>query len=184
MNAPHPMAALITPGSRDLDALFADLANQLKAEGYAVGGVLQSLGCDGGACGQMLMTDIDTGITVNITQNLGKLATACHLDSSLLAGICGSLERQVEAGLDVVLLNRFGKAEIEGHGLRGVLEKAVLAETPVLLSVRPDHAAAWAAFHQGLADDLPADREAVLAWARAVIAARRALEPPDRAATA
>jgi hypothetical protein len=173
MEASFRMAALVTPGGRDLDDLMARVARTLRAEGLAVGGVVQSTACSGDVCGQMLLTDIETGLVVNLTQNLGKLATACHLDSSALAGICGSLERQVEAGLDLVLLNRFGKAEIEGHGLRGVLEKAVMTETSVLLTVRPDYADAWRDYHGGLADDLPIDEEAVLAWCRQAARPRR-----------
>lgn len=168
MTTPRPIAAVLAPGSAGLDALFAAFAARLRSEGHAVGGVLQSRGADGA----QWLTDIATGAAVNISQNLGPLASSCHLDSSALAGICGGLERQVDEGLELIVLNRFGKAEAEGHGLRGVLERAVVADTPVLLNVRPDHLADWQAFHDGGATDLPAELDALVGWAHAVFAAR------------
>ena len=57
------------------------------------------------------------------------------------------------------MLNRFGKAEAEGGGLRSGFARAIDAGIPVLTAVRPPYREAWAQFHGGLAVDLPADIE-------------------------
>ena len=56
-----------------------------------------------------------------------------------------------------MMLNRFGKAEAEGGGLRSAFVRAMEAGIPVLTAVRPPYIEAWSKFHGRLAVDLPAD---------------------------
>ena len=79
------------------------------------------------------------------------------------------LVQQFDAGLDLVILSRFGIREIEGGGFRSLFGRAMLADTPLLTGVRVEHAAAWAAFHGGLGVDLPPNEAEVLAWTKAVV---------------
>ena len=73
-----------------------------------------------------------------------------------------------------MILNRFGKAEAEGGGLRPVFARAMEAGIPVLTAVRAPYIEAWAQFHGHLASDLPADIDAVLAWCRDAVRQLRA----------
>ena len=70
-----------------------------------------------------------------------------------------------------MMLNRFGRAEAEGGGLRSAFVRAMEAGIPVLTAVGAPYTEAWSQFHGRLAIDLPADLEAVLAWCRDVGAA-------------
>ena len=56
--------------------------------------------------------------------------------------------------------------------------RAIDAGIPVLTAVRPPYREAWTEFHGGLAVELPADVDAVLAWCNEAATARRtALQP-------
>ena len=72
------------------------------------------------------------------------------------------------------MLNRFGKAEAEGHGLRSVFARAIDAGIPVLTAVRAPYGEAWAQFHGGLAVDLSTDIECTLDWCKDAVHDMRA----------
>lgn len=158
------IAAIIYPSGTDIDGLLAGVARGLIAAGATVGGVIQ--GHDLGGCSGLSLTDIRSGAARPISQNLGPLSTSCKLDTSVMADITADLERQIDAGLDFLILSRFGSREIEGDGFRSLFGRAMLASIPLLTGVRDEHAAAWAAFHGGLGVDLPADENHALAWAK------------------
>lgn len=162
------IAAILYPPGTDIDALLASLARATAAAGARVGGVVQ--GHDVGGRKGLSLTDLGGGAIRSISQDLGPLSTSCSLDTSAMADVAGHLERQIDAGLDLLILSRFGKTEIEGGGFRSVFGRALLAGTPLITGVRDEHAAAWATFHGGLGVNLPPDEGQALAWAKSAIA--------------
>ena len=65
-----------------------------------------------------------------------------------------------------MMLNRFGKAEAEGGGLRSAFVRAMEAGIPMVTAVRPPYVEAWSQFHGRLAIDLADGFRRVLAWCR------------------
>ncbi|SCM71387.1 conserved hypothetical protein [uncultured Pleomorphomonas sp.] len=161
------LAAILYPPGTDIDALLGSVARSLAAAGARVGGVVQARDAEG--CQGMAVVDLRGGRARSIAQNLGPLSTSCKLDTAAMADIAGDLERQIDAGLDLLILSRFGKTEIEGNGFRSLFGRALLSGTPLLTGVRNENADAWAAFHDGLGTDLPPDAAQVLAWARGAV---------------
>ncbi|MBS1165733.1 MAG: hypothetical protein H6R00_1758 [Proteobacteria bacterium] len=158
------IAAILYPPGTDIDALLAGVARGISSTGAHVGGAVQAR--DVAGKNGLALIDLASGAVRSISQNLGPLSTSCKLDTSIMADIAGALERQIDAGLDLLVLSRFGIREIEGGGFRSLFGRAMLAETPLLTGVRVEHAEAWAAFHGGLGIDLPPDESQVLAWAK------------------
>lgn len=89
------------------------------------------------------------------------------------------LDRTLDPNLELHILNRFGKAEAEGGGLRSAFVRAIDAGIPVLTAVRPPYIDAWLEFHGGIAVDLPPERDRVLAWCGEVVRERRAAQPAE-----
>ena len=178
------IAAVRFEGGFAIDDFMRDVASRLRAEGVRLAGAVQENlpAGDGTPCAAMVLTDLRSQRRLRISQDLGAEATACRLDAGGLAEVGTLLERSIDGETDLMLLNRFGVAEAEGHGLRAVLAHALEAGIPVLTAVRPPYDAAWAEFHGGLASDLPAEREAVLAWCRAAVRAARAARASEVAA--
>lgn len=162
------LAAILYPPETDIDGLLAGVGRSIAATGARVGGVVQAANVPG--CNGLALIDLGGGPIRSISQNLGPLSTSCKLDTSVLADITGHLERQIDAGLDLLILSRFGSREIEGGGFRSLFGRAMLAGIPLLTGVRVEHAAAWATFHGGLGIDLPPDAAGALAWAKATVA--------------
>jgi hypothetical protein len=86
-----------------------------------------------------------------------------------LAVASQAIDRAIEDRVDLVVMNRFGRAESLGGGLLTSLTSAVAAEVPVLTAVRAPYDMAWAQFHGGLGRELPPVLEAIVAWADGVV---------------
>lgn len=168
MTAGPRIAAVHCPEGGGADAIVAAVAGQLKAAGLRLAGHVQRSVADD--CGAVTMVeDVATGALTPITQDLGKSSAACALDPAALAGVAGQLLAVLEGPVDLLIVNRFGRGEAEGGGLRAAIERAVLDDVPVLVMLRAPYRAAWEAFTGGTADMLPAEASAIAAWvARAV----------------
>lgn len=174
------IAAIVYPSSFQIDDFLAGIANRLRADRVALGGVLQenALGALG-RCAAMTVVDLASQISFSISQDLGSQAQGCRLDARGLAEIGSVLDRTPIDELELFILNKFGKAEAEGGGLRPVFAKAIEAAVPVLTAVRPPYTEAWLKFHGRLALDLPPDIDVVLAWCRESVGALRAARRID-----
>jgi nucleoside-triphosphatase THEP1 len=103
----------------------------------------------------MLLEDLATGRLVDITQDRGPLARGCRLDVGALVSVIDAAVRAVTAGADLVIVNKFGKTEAEGGGLRALVVAAVEAGVPVLIAVPARNLDAFRAFADGLAAEIP-----------------------------
>ena len=121
----------------------------------------------------MSLLDLETGHRYAISQDLGADAQGCRLDARGLAEVASLLVRIRAASADLVVLNKFGRAESEGHGLRDVFAGAIEAGIPVLTTVREPYCAAWRQYHGGLASDLAPQFDVAMTWCREAIRNRR-----------
>jgi hypothetical protein len=161
------LAAVPFQGGSGIDAVLAEAVRAMRAAGLRVGGAVQEEErMPDGCCGPMHLADLSGGARRQISQNLGRESRGCRLDPQALADAAAGLLAAVDAGgIDVLVLNRFGKAEADGGGLRSVIERAIEAGVPVLIAVREDFLPAWEAFHGDLAGTLPAEPSKIADWA-------------------
>lgn len=153
-----------------VDSLLAACVATLQKRSVRIAGVMQVLPEDCIDCdGAMTLRDVEDGALIRFSQDLGEGAVGCSLDPQVLAEVSRKLEVALERKPQLVVINRFGKAEADGHGLRRVIENALLAEIPLLVAVREDFRPEWDDFHGGMAERLPFDKAAVLAWCDGVL---------------
>lgn len=156
-----------------IDDFLARVAATLRVDGVCVGGAVQAVPAGfGEACGTMTLTDLASGAVADISQQLGTHSKGCRLDPGRLAEFGTRLER-IPQRTELLIFNKFGKAEADGHGLRRNLEQAIEANIPVLTAVRPPYDEAWRRFHGGLAADLAPDIDAVRKWCLIAVRERR-----------
>ena len=75
------------------------------------------------------------------------------------------VERSIRTGApDLVILNKFGKAEENGGGMRHAIGAALLADIPVLLSVSEPALPAFEHFADGLCMVIEADAQVLREW--------------------
>lgn len=137
----------------------------LRSRGVVVAGYLQRERYGhGSTVSDTALEDIETGEQFGIMQALGSSATSCRLDTQALADVAGRALVRLERPADILVLNRFGKAEAEGQGLRVLLEMAISQDIPVLTSVGSSYLQDWHDYVGELAVSLDPDVSAVLAW--------------------
>lgn len=165
ISGPVRLAAIGYQAGFPIDDLLRRVADRLRADRIGLAGALQeNVGGIPGQCSAMTLVDLTSHGRFLISQDLGLQSEGCRLDARGLSEIGALLDRPFDHRTELLMLNRFGKAEAEGGGLRSVFARAIDVGIPVLTAVRPPYLEAWAQFHGGLAADLPADLNRVLAW--------------------
>jgi molybdate transport system ATP-binding protein len=166
----HALTAVSYPRGFDIDRLLVDICERLAGAGLRLGGLLQlSTGERGGSCATgVVVVDLRTGARFDIWQDRGPCARGCRLDEGGLAEAEIALRSAIADRVDLLVVNRFGRAESLGRGVRARLEEAVLEDIPVLTAVRAPYDVAWQAFHGGLGHEIGCDGAAVAAWIAAV----------------
>ena len=161
------LTGIVFTSKDEIDGLLLEVANELELSGLKLAGVLQS--------SQPPTQERERSVTLRglgsdwempVLQKRGVHARGCRLDSQAITDIAGRLLSDLQEKPDLLIINRFGRAESEGYGLRQVLEQAVSAEIPVLIGVREDYRDPWEQFHGGFGSALPPDLNSVLAWCK------------------
>ena len=162
------MLGYVTTSARGQgDRLLAGLAERLLADGVRIAGAVQRNVelPDGAPCDMELCVLSGTGVW-RISQRLGPHARGCRLDPQGLEHAVGEVAAALAAGsvAELVLINKFGKQEIDGRGFRPVIAAALLADLPVLTAVNAKNLPAFMAFAEGMAEPVPPEPEALRQW--------------------
>lgn len=152
------------------DALLARCAAGLIASGCRLGGVVQSnphrpdrRRCD------MHVKDLLNGDEIRISLDRGNEARGCRLDPDAFARINAWVEHAVLERVDLLIINKFGKEEAHGRGLRPVIADALIAEIPLMIGVSTRNLCDFMTFVGASAARLRPDIQAMTAWCRNAI---------------
>jgi nucleoside-triphosphatase THEP1 len=152
------------------DALIAQCAAGLVASGYRLGGVVQSnVHRRGRRRCEMYVKDLLGGDEIKISLDRGNEARGCRLDPDAFARIDARVERAVLERVDLLIINKFGKEEARGRGLRAVIAAALLAEIPLLIGVSTQNLRDFLSFVEDSVTRLRPNIEAITAWCRNTI---------------
>src|SRR5215831_16329325 len=160
--SPSQIGAVVYDDGLISDALIAQCASDLIASGFRLGGIVQSnahrlgrLRCD------MYVKDLLGGDEVKISLDRGNEARGCRLDPNAFACIDAWVERAVLERVDLLIINKFGKEEAHGRGLRPVIADALIAEIPLLIGVSTQNLCEFLTFVAASAARLEPDIEAI-----------------------
>jgi hypothetical protein len=114
---------------------------------------------------QSILRSLADGRAFPIFQALGAGAAGCALEPAGVVAAGAQVLRDMAAGCDLVVLNKFGKLEAEeGSGLIDVFGAALMAGVPVLTSVSSRFRGAWDRFAAPFYCQLPASDDAISTW--------------------
>lgn len=171
------IAFTTSPGRGDTDLLLSRLAARLSDRGLRLAGTVQT-NTDrpgGGPC-DMDVQVLPDGPVIRISQDLGTAARGCRLDPAALETAVGLTEARLAAGADVLIVNKFGKHEAEGRGVRDAIGTALEQGLPVLVGLNGLNAPAFHAFTEGYAQQLPPRIKEIEAWLLGAVAARPTMD--------
>ncbi len=147
--------------------LLRCFAKEVAADGWRVGGIVQevlkdengkTIGLDGIA--------LDTGehIAINRPTKEDRLNKTCSLDVSSLADASSAVDRAIRAGVDLIVIEKFGEQEQQGNGLAGDILHAVSEGIPTLVAVPEGVRDEWNEFSGRLGQDLVFGASAFSSW--------------------
>jgi len=156
------------------DLLLREVSEAAARRGVNACGLVQiNTECDSGGPCDMDVRILPQGQVIRISQSLGPEARGCRLDSQALEEAAGLVAAGLEQGADLMIINKFGKSEAEGRGLRGVIAEAIGRGVPVLVGLNSQNEAAFEAFAEGLAEKLPAETKAIGDWIDSAVSEAR-----------
>jgi Protein of unknown function (DUF2478) len=169
MDQPAPNIAVVRGASNaEIQDIFRSLAEHWQPEFRLAGVVAESCGLADRFCPAGYLRNLATGALFSIFHDRGPGTLECHLDGAGAVAAAGAVQRDIGAGCDLVLLNKFGQLEAAGDGLAGAFRAAVATDLPLLTSVSPTHDQAWRQFADRQYAILPADPAAIDLWRRSV----------------
>lgn len=156
MTADAPMiTALVYADNAVADHALRRVVRQFEDAGLRLAGVVQRdtpragrTSCD------MTLEELSTGVAIAISQDRGPLARGCRLDLSEMARAIQLASAALQAAPDLLVLNKFGKTEVEGGGFRPLIAEAVRYGVPVLIAVPYRNIEPWRAFAGELAREV------------------------------
>lgn len=152
------------PGRGETDRFLARFAVEQIEQGRRIAGVVQNnIDCDDGTC-DMDLRVLPAGPLIRISQSLGAHSKGCRLNAGELERAVSLVEPSLRAGVDLLIINKFGKHECEGRGFRPLIAEAMSKGLPVLLGVNTANIPAFLEFAGELADTLPADSTRICQW--------------------
>jgi nucleoside-triphosphatase THEP1 len=162
------IAALKHPEGTKIDRAIMKIVHRLRQQGYSLAGAVRAhmTPSDENRC-DLFLEDLSTSTVFPISQDLGSGSHACRLDDVALDAIAAKVEVSLQEGADILILNKFGKQEAEGRGLRSPIVEAVNRGIPVLVGLNPGRAQAWNEFCGATGEIFDPDDTAVDRWLEA-----------------
>jgi hypothetical protein len=161
--------------SAQVQELFRTLVDRWQPSTRLAGAIAEDHGLADRACSAGFLRSLGSGERFPIFQDLRPGSKTCHLAGAGALAAADAVRRDIAAGCDLVLLNKFGKLEADGGGLRDAFGAAIEVGVPVLTSVSAALAAAWQSFAARLFVIVPADADRIDAWWQAVRSRPRAM---------
>lgn len=165
-----PIAAVVYAPTDHIEPLFVALAQVLRERSVRLGGVLQHdiPSAIDDPCA-MELENLSDGSRFALSQELGSGSEACRLDPGSLAHAGMAVRTAVEAGAELIIINKFGAQEASGSGLRAEMALAVVAGVPLLTAVGARFLPEWQDFTGGAAVELAPELDAMIAWCTGVL---------------
>jgi hypothetical protein len=149
------------------DALLADLAAERFLAGLPVVAMVRDELPAARAC-EMQLRLLPADKIVPISQDLGPGADGCTLDAGALEQAVADTARAIAQAAPgtVLILNKFGKQEAAGRGVRPLIGQGLEAGLRVVLSVPPETRDAFESFACGFAEEILPDLQALREFLR------------------
>ena len=155
------LAALAYGADQDPDAVLRDFADEVKKQGFRAVGLVQAGQCADSSLSAVL---VHSGEKLLLAQDFDPAAAGCRLDVSRLQDVGARVGEALDAGADLLIINRFGKRERDGKGLAFLIERALGADIPVVIAVSQERFDEWIKYAGGISVKLPCERKALQTW--------------------
>lgn len=153
------LAALVYDEQAYPNDILKQIVDRCRARGLRLAGVVQHRSREAGHRCDMLLEDLATGRQASIFAGRGRGARGCQLDEDAMLQVVSQIERELKDNPKLLMLNKFGKIEAEGAGMRDLIAHAVWMGIPVIVGVPARNLHAWREFAGELSIELHNSRD-------------------------
>jgi hypothetical protein len=160
------IAYTMSPSKGDTDQVLAALAARLESRGLHTCGVVQ-INTDAPDCVHPCDMDVQVlpdGPVIRISQSLGREAKGCRLNPEALEGAVAQVINRLDDNVDVLILNKFGKHEVDGRGFRDIIGEALSRDIPIITGVNALNLDAFLEFSGDYATQVAPNVDALSNW--------------------
>jgi hypothetical protein len=145
------------------DRMLSDLGYALRDSRVRVKGLVQrnTFKRDRTKC-DMELEELGSGMMFQLSEHRGKHAGGCRLDREALTSAAALIGPSLKGDCELLIINKFGRSEVEGRGLREVIVEAVEREIATIVGVPRRNLEVWRRFADGLFDQCHIDESAIL----------------------
>ncbi|WP_112309702.1 DUF2478 domain-containing protein [Pseudogemmobacter bohemicus] len=148
----------------ETDLLLQEVSRRLIAHGLNMAGTLQiNTRQPGRSKSDMDLWLLPEGPQIRISLDRGEAAAGCRLDTAALEDAAVIVAQRLSAA-DVLMVNKFGKQEADGHGLADSVADALGDGKPVLCGMADHFLEGFLNYAAGHAEELPRNADQVFAW--------------------
>jgi nucleoside-triphosphatase THEP1 len=140
------LAALVYSEEAYPDEILKQVVDHYRLRGARLAGVIQHRPRDPGHRCDMLLEDLATGRQTSIFAGRSRGAKGCQLDEYAMLQIVSEIELALKNSPELLVLNKFGKVEAEGMGMRDLIAQAVCMGIPVIVGVPERNLRGWREF--------------------------------------
>jgi len=157
---------VVAEGRGVADALLCQVAQVLQDQNIALAGAVQvNKATDLNRKCDMDLHILSGSDVVRISQNLGTLSQGCRLDLGGLERAVGLVANTLETtNPDLLIVNKFGKQELDGRGFYPVIGEDLGRNIPVLTAVNSGSLAGFEAWSDGLAERIAPNLDQITDW--------------------
>ncbi|MBQ4826393.1 MULTISPECIES: DUF2478 domain-containing protein [unclassified Leisingera] len=166
------LAYVMTQERGATDRLLSELAERLQAKGIRLAGIVQTnVECYDKELCDMDVRVLPSGETIRISQSLGAGARGCRLNPEALEQAVGQVSAtlQTDPAPQLMIVNKFGKHEADGRGMRPIIGEALALGIPVISGVNQMNVEPFQTFADGMAVEAGPDLDALVAWAEQAV---------------
>lgn len=162
---PYRILALVYSDGLAADQIISNLGYKIRDARIAVAGLVQhnKFIRERTRC-NMELEELASGMVLKISEDRGEEARGCRIDRGAMSEAANLLSSSLEREPDLLILNKFGKLEAEGRGLRDILSDAVQLGVPIVVGVPYRNIEQWRAFTGGLAEECPIESNRGREW--------------------
>jgi hypothetical protein len=159
------LVAIVYANEAYPQSTFEGIVEDCRTRGLRIAGVLQHPVCPdaAGHC-DVALEELTTGLRTDLFEDRGPGASGCRLDVAALAEVNGQVARSLDAGPELLILNKFGKVEAEGRGLLDLVAMAVERGIPVVIGVPIRNLEPWRDFAGGMSVEFTSDPSEMADW--------------------
>ncbi len=159
------LAYIVAEGRGEADRCLVKVSEDLRARGVKLAGAVQfNIELQAEYKCQMDLEILNGSDVVRISQDLGALSQGCRLDPEGLERAVGLVGAALDQGADLLIINKFGKQEVDGRGFRPLIGEALGRGIPVITAVARGNVDGFEAFAEGMATRLQPKPEIVIDW--------------------